>query len=142
MFFSELWNLLLEDLMLESITDYDLLRFDAKINKAEESFRLKDKERFKKELKKIKKELISKMIKEDYKSLMSRYFPQLRDKKYLTDEEFNDMFFGNPENWEHFDRESFKTFINEVEKSIEIFIKRRLTSDDKLRLLSKEYVKY
>ena len=143
MTFLELWNLLQEHLIEESVkvlSDSSII--NAEIEVLEGIYRKKDKPKFKQELKKLKKQFMSKLVKENYKSLLSKYFPQLRNETKKTDDEFQDILFNTPEIWETFDPQMFVDFLNDFENALDYLASRNHGQNRRLRFLSKEYLKY
>jgi hypothetical protein len=143
MTFLELWNLLQEHLIEESVkvlSDSSII--NAEIEVLEGLYRKKDKPKFKQELKKLKKQFMSKLVKENYKSLLSKYFPQLRNETRKTDDEFQDILFNTPEIWETFDPQMFVDFLNDFENALDYLASRNHGQNRRLRFLSKEYLKY
>jgi hypothetical protein len=143
MTFLELWNLLQEHLIEESVkvlSDSSII--NAEIEVLEGLYRKKDKPKFKQELKKLKKQFMSKLVKENYKSLLSKYFPQLRNETKKTDDEFQDILFNTPEIWETFDPQMFVDFLNDFENALDYLASRNHGQNRRLRFLSKEYLKY
>jgi hypothetical protein len=131
---------ILDDILSESLTfDYisdlnneiEILKKRVKGNKIE----------FQKELKVIKKRLMCKLIKENYRKLMIDFFPQLKDKSKLPDAEFQSFLFSNPENWSNLSIENFKEFSHRVEDSINYFYQRNHHENDNLKYLRYNYVK-
>ena len=143
MTFLELWNLLQEHLIEESmkvLSDSSIINVEIKV--LEGLYRKKDKPKFKEELKKLKKQFMSKLVKENYKSLLSKYFPQLRNETKKTDDEFQDILFNTPEIWETFDPQMFVDFLNDFENALDYLASRNHGQNRRLRFLSKEYLKY
>lgn len=85
---------------------------------------------------------MSKLVKENYKSLLSKYFPQLRNETKKTDDEFQDILFNTPEIWETFDPQMFVDFLNDFENALDYLASRNHGQNRRLRFLSKEYLKY
>jgi hypothetical protein len=135
--FVELCNLL-----LEAVSPSDILKISSDISELEKQYRATDKPTFKNELKLIKKIFISKMIKENHNSIMSKFFPSLRDETSLGDDAFKQMFFNTPEIWENIEPQQFQEFVQEIEKAIEFFASKNHSRFDNLRFLSNRYLKY
>jgi len=135
--FSELYNLL-----LESVLPSDILKISSDISELEKQYRAKNKPTFKNELKKIKKTFISKIVKENYNSILNNFFPFLRKDTSLSDNDFKQMFFNTPEIWEKIDPQQLEEFIKEIEKAIEFFASKNHSTFGNLRFLSNRYLKY
>ena len=143
MTFLELWDLLQEQIIEESVkTLSDASIVNGEIETLERLYRKKDKPKFKEELKKLKKQFMSTLVKENYKSLLSKYFPQLRNETRKTDDEFQDILFNTPEIWENFDPQMFVDFLNDFESALDYLASRNHGENRRLRFLSKEYLKY
>ena len=143
MTFLELWNLLQEQIIEESVkTLSDASIINGEIENLEKLYRKKDKPKFKEELKKLKKQFMSLLVKENYKSLLSKYFPQLRNETKKTDDEFQNIFFNTPEIWENFDPQMFVDFLNDFDDALYYLANRNHGENRRLRFLSKEYLKY
>lgn len=141
--FLELWDLLQEQIIEESVkTLSDASIINGEIEILERLYRKKDKPKFKEELKKLKKQFMSNLVKENYKSLLSKYFPQLRNETRKTDKEFQDTLFNTPEIWENFDPQMFVDFLNDFENALDYLASRNHGQNRRLRFLSKEYLKY
>jgi hypothetical protein len=135
--FVELCNLL-----LEAVSPSDILKISSDISELEKQYRAKDKATFKNELKQIKKIFVAKIVKENYNSIMSKFFPSLKDETSLGDDAFKQMFFNTPEIWENIEPDQFAQFIQEIEKAIEFFAARNYSRFGNLRFLSNAYIRY
>lgn len=139
--FTNLCNLILEDLMLEALQTSDLSKINSELEVVKNKFR-GDKGEFKKQLKYFKKKFISKIVKENYNSLLTTYFPQLVKHKSTTDDAFYNLLFKHPDMWTDLTPETFKDFVRKIEDGIEYFSKRNNAEFDNLRFLSHNYIRY
>ncbi len=130
------------NLLLESVIPSDILKISSDISELEKQYRATDKATFKNELKQIKKIFISKIVKENHKSIMDNFFPFLRAQTSLGDDAFKQMFFNTPEIWENIEPQQFAEFVNEIEKGIEFFASKNHSTFGNLRFLSNRYLKY
>jgi hypothetical protein len=130
------------NLLLEAVLPSDILKISSDITELEKQYRATDKPTFKNELKQIKKTFISKMIKENHKSIMDRFFPFLKDKTSLGDDAFKQMFFNTPDIWENIEPQQFQEFVQEIENAIEFFASRNHSAFGNLRVLSNRYLMY
>lgn len=139
--FEEIFSALTE-LLDESLTMTTLSNFNQQIETVDRMYRREDKIKFKEELKNIKKRLMSKLVKDDYKSLLTKYFPSLKERTNLTDDEFKNVFYNSPAVWENMEPETFESFQKDFEKALEYFSSRNYSQHNKLALLSKNYLRY
>lgn len=140
--FLNLYHLILEELLIESVNISFLAKLNAEIEVSENLYRRKDKKKFKEEIKIFKKRLISKLVKENYNSILSNYFPFLRDDTKTTDDDFYKKLFNTPDVWENMDQDTFKSFVKDVESAIEYFSSRNNSEFENLKFLSMQYIKY
>lgn len=139
--FDNICNLILEDLILEALQRYDLSKINSELEVVKNKFR-GNKLEFKKQLKRFKKKFIAKLVKENYNSLLTTYFPQLVKYKTTTDEAFLNLLFTHPDMWTDMTQESFKDFVAKIENAIEYFSKRQNSEFENLRFLSHNYMRY
>jgi hypothetical protein len=139
--FTNLCNLILEDLMLEALQTSDLSKINSELEVIKNKFR-GDKKEFKKQLKFFKKKFIAKIVKENYNSLLTTYFPQLVKDKNTTDDAFFNLLFKHPDMWTDLTPESFKDFVVKIEDAIEYFSKRNNSEFENLRFISHSYMRY
>ena len=88
MTFLEFCNSGLGNVLLESMQPSDIVKLYSEISTLEKQYRAKDKPTFKNELKKLKKGFISKLVKENHKSIMDKFFPFLKKNRFLSDDDF------------------------------------------------------
>ena len=139
--FDNICNLILEDLILEALQRYDISKINSELEVVKNKFR-GNKLEFKKQLKRFKKKFIAKLVKENYNSLLTTYFPQLVKHKTTTDEAFLNLLFTHPDMWTDMTQESFKDFVAIIENAIEYFSKRQNSEFENLRFLSHNYMRY
>lgn len=139
--FLEFCNSILENVLLESMHQSDILKIHSEISELEKKYRAKDKPTFKNELKKIKKAFVSKLVKENHKSIMDKFFPFLKEHRLLSERDFSVKFYA-PETWENIQPEQFDLFLKEVEGVIDFFSSKQHTRFSNLRLLSNAYIRY
>jgi hypothetical protein len=138
--FCELYNDIIEEILNESLA----IGYIADLNKEIESLKRQlkgNRIQFRKELKKIKKRLIGKLVKENHNNLLSDFFPHLKDKTKLSDDEFRAVLFTNPDNWSNITMEDFQKFSHTVENSINYFYQRNHHENDNIKYLRHDYVK-
>ncbi len=140
--FLNLYHLIIEQLLIESVNIPFLAKLNSEIDVIESLYRKKNKERFKKELKIFKKKFIAKLVKENYNSILTKFFPFLRDDIKTSDDDFYKKLFNTPEIWENMRPEEFKEFVSDIESSVNYFSSRNHSEFSNLRFLSKEYIKY
>jgi hypothetical protein len=140
--FLSLYHLIIEELLFESVNRSFLAQLNAEIEVAKSLYRKKDKKKFKDELKVIKKKLIAKLVKENYNSILSKFFPFLRDDVKTTDEDFTRKFFGTTDIWENIEADDFKNLIIEIEMAIDYFGAKNHSQFSNINYLSKNYIKY
>jgi transcription initiation factor IIE alpha subunit len=138
--FLKLCNLILESLLIENVKQLDLHKIYSEINYSEELYRKKDKQKFKNELKEIKKRLISKLIQTNYNSMMDNYFPSLKKDSKMSSDQFHNKLFNTPEIWENFKPEDFSKFIEDIEKAIDFLSSIHNSRYSNLKLISKKYI--
>lgn len=136
----EVYNNLVDEILNESLAIGYISDLNRELEKLKRQLK-GNKEQFRNELKMIKKRLISKFIKENYKKLLSDFFPHLKDKTQLSDTEFYSLLFSNPENWSNLSIENFQNFSHTVENSINYFYQRHNHEYDNLKYLRHDYVK-
>jgi hypothetical protein len=136
----EVYNNLVDEILNESLAIGYISDLNRELEKLKRQLK-GNKEQFRNELKKIKKRLISKLIKENYKKLLSDFFPHLKDKTQLSDTEFQSLLFSNPENWSNISIEDFQNFSHTVENSINYFYQRNNHEYDNIKYLRHDYVK-
>jgi hypothetical protein len=139
--FTNLCNLILEDLMLEALQTSDLSKINSELEVVKNKFR-GNKGEFKKQLKYFKKKFIAKIVKENYNSLLTTYFPQLVKHKSTTDDAFYNLLFKHPDMWTDMTEELFKDFVLKVEDAITYFSRRNNAELDNLRFLAHGYMRY
>jgi hypothetical protein len=141
--FFNLYNLVLENILLESMGGIirELGKYHLEIENTRE-FYGKDKVELKKQLKLLKKKLIAKLVKEDYNSLLTNYFPELIPYKKESDEAFYNMMFKHPDIWNDMTQDMFKKFIDDIENGIEYFAERNNGEYDNLRYLLMRYIRF
>ena len=139
--FDDICNLILEDLILEALQRYDISKINSELEVVKNKFR-GNKLEFKKQLKRFKKKFIAKLVKENYNSLLTTYFPQLVKHKTTTDEAFLNLLFTHSDMWTDMTQESFKDFVAIIENAIEYFSKRQNSEFENLRFLSHNYMRY
>jgi hypothetical protein len=140
--FDELFECVYFEVIEESFDNLHIRKIDNQIKYLEDLYRLKDKVRFRKELKDVKKDFIAKLVKENFKSLRSKYFPNLKVNQKELDSIFRRNFYNDVENWQDFDQEKFSSFISEVEDIINYYSEINNGEFDGLRLISGKYMKY
>jgi hypothetical protein len=70
---------------------------------------------------------------------LDNFFPQLRRESRLSDEQFADILFSNPDNWDiPLDKE--KEFYDTLEKSIRYFYTKNHQEYKNLRYLLSDYI--
>ena len=136
----EVYNNLVDEILNESLAIGYISDLNRELEKLKRQLK-GNKEQFRNELKKIKKRLISKLIKENYKKLLSDFFPHLKDKTQLSDTEFQSLLFSNPDNWSNLSIENFQNFSHTVENSINYFYQRHNHEYDNIKYLRHDYVK-
>lgn len=139
--FLEFCNSILENVLLESMHQSDILKIHSEISELEKKYRAKDKPTFKNELKKIKKAFVSKLVKENHKSIMDKFFPFLKEHRLLSERDFSVKFYA-PETWENIQPEQFDLFLKDVEGSIDFFSSKQHSRFSNLRFLSNAYIRY
>lgn len=140
--FFNLYNLVLDSILLESMVNVrDIGRFHAEIETIKKTYG-KDKAELKRQLKYFKKKVIAKLVKEDYNSLLTTYFPQLVPYKKTTDEAFYNMMFKHPDVWTDMTHDKFKQFIDNIEDAIKYFADRNNGEYDNLRYLLMRYIRF
>jgi hypothetical protein len=140
--FLNLYHLIIEQLLIESVNIPFLAQLNAEIEVVENLYRKKDKQKFKSELKIFKKRFIAKLVKENYNSILTKFFPFLIDDIKTTDDDFYKKLFNTPEIWENMTPEEFKDFVKDVESSVDYFSSRNHSEFSNLKFLSIGYIKY
>lgn len=138
--YTNLCNLILEELLLESLQS-GISKLNSELEIIKTKFR-GDKPEFKKQLKQFKKKFIAKIVKENYNSLLTTFFPQLVRHKDTTDDAFYNLLFKHPDVWTDMTSDDFKDFVHRVEQSIDYWSERNNSQFDNLRFLSQKYIKY
>jgi hypothetical protein len=93
----------------------------------------------KKHLKNIKKRFIAKLIQEDYNSILSTHFPQLKKDKGLPDNVFARKLF-NPDNWMFQSVQQEKALFNSLEKALKFYAGRDYQEFSNLGYLRGDYL--
>lgn len=140
--FLNLYHYIIEQLLLESVDRSFIAKLNAEIGVIEGLYRKKDKVHFKNEVKILKKKLIAKLVKENYNSILSKYFPFLRSETKTTDDDFYKKLFNTPEIWETFEKEKFENFIKDVEEAVDYFKVRNNFEFENFKYISKDYLRY
>lgn len=141
MTFLEFCNFGLGNVLLESMQPSDIVKLYSEISELEKQYRSTDKPTFKNELKKLKKAFVSKLVKENHKSVMDKFFPFLKENRFLSDDDFSVKFY-DPETWENIQPEQFNLFLKEIEGAIDFFSSKQHSRFSNLRLLSNSYIRY
>ena len=140
--FLSLYNLVLENILLEGMVSIrDIGVFHAEIETIKDTYG-KDKAELKKQLKHFKKKVIAKLVKEDYDSMLTTYFPQLVPYKKTTDDAFYNMMFKHPDVWTDMTHDTFRQFIDKIEDAIKFFAHRNNGQYDNLRYLLMRYIRF
>jgi hypothetical protein len=140
MSYDDICNLLLNDLLFESLVDRAFLhQLDYDIKELRKNS-VGKREEMKPELKELKRKLISKLIKDNYNMLLSKFFPHLRrESRTLEDEEFSNILFNDPNSW-RMSMEQEDEFENSLEKTIRYFYTKNHQEYTNLRYLLSDYI--
>lgn len=143
MAYENICNLLMEKLLFEKLERRFLfdINNDIKniIDKSRESgYDNKNLIDTKRKLKSIKKKFISKLIQSDYNSLLTMFFPQLKEYKNFADNIFERKLY-NPDNWMLPDDKENALFTT-LERALRFFSSRDNQEYEYLRYLRGDYL--
>lgn len=143
MYYGNACNLLMEKLLFEKLERKFLFEIDNDIknilnNSRESGYGEKNLVDTKRKLKQVKKRFISKLIQSDYNSLLSIFFPQLKQYKNLEDNIFQRKLY-NPDNWMLPDNKENALFTS-LEKGLRFFSSRDNQEYEHLRYLRGDYL--
>lgn len=140
MAFSELCNSIISNLLFESVNWTYVPQVDGEIEVIKNKLR-GNRGEFKKEMKLMKKKFISNLVKNNHDSLLVKFFPNLIEKKDVSDDGFYALLFDNPENWSNMSEGLFKEFANKIEDVIVNAYRKNHHQYDNLKYLRYDYLK-
>lgn len=140
MAFSELCNSIISNLLFESVNRTYIPQVNAEIEVIKN--RLKgNRGEFKKEMKLMKKKFISNLVKNNHDSLLVKFFPNLIEKKDVSDDGFYALLFDNPENWSGMTEGLFREFASKMESIIVNGYRKNHHQHDNLKYLRHDYLR-